>query len=234
MQKIIYALFYSSSGVLTYCWFEFLEYMQDSAFYRIPLLKHISKIPVILVVTLSFLSIWTGSFFYIGENGEYCRGNLYTFQLFLTYGYLLFSEIKVLGHMILTKDVEKKNTFLITLSYIIFPIIFGVLQIFYQDLPLICIGITLSSLQYFLFNVKFEQEREISSSKIHSLSRLFIISYYVDLQTGNMWIPEISSFPTVPGKTIMRHKSILIMPYRSMPMVMYIKTTGILICPCVT
>ena len=61
---------------------------------------------------------------------------------------------------------------------------FCILQIFYQNLPLICIGITLSSLQNFLFNIKFEQEREISNAKIYSLTRLFIISYYVDLQTG--------------------------------------------------
>lgn len=185
VQKVIYALFYSSSAALTYYWFKFLEYMQDSVFYRVPILKHLSRVPVILVVTISFLSIWTGSFFYIDENGAYCRGNLYVLQLFLTYGYLIFSEVKVFFHMILTKDFEKKNTYMIALSYIIFPIIFGVLQIFYQNLPLICIGIALSSLQYFLFSIKFEQEREISNSKIHSLSRLFIISYYINLQTGD-------------------------------------------------
>lgn len=183
-QKIIYALFYSSSAVLAYFWFEFLEYKQDSAFYRIPVLKHISKLPVMIVVTISFLSIWTGSFFYIGEKGEYHRGNLFVLQLFLTYGYLLFSEAKVLFHLIRTKDLEKKNTYWVILTYVIFPIIFGVLQVFYQNLPLICIGITLSSLQNFLFNIKFEQEREVSNAKINSLTRLFIISYYVNLETG--------------------------------------------------
>ena len=184
IQKLIYVLFYSSSGVLTYFWFEFLESKQEYSLLKMPMTKYISKIPVIIVVTLSFLSIWTGSFFYIGANGEYCRGNLYPLMLVLTYGYLLFSEIKVIYLLFRTKDLEKRNTYWVILSYVIFPIIFGILQIFYQNLPLICIGITLSALQNFLFTIKFEQEREINKSKINSLTQLFIISYYVNLQTG--------------------------------------------------
>ncbi len=185
MQKVIYALFYASSGFLTYQWFEFVEYMQNSSFHKNPTLKYLSKIPMLFVVTISLLSIWTGSFFFIDENGQYNRGELFVLQLVLTYGYILFAETKVLFHMLRTKDFEKKNTYLIILSYFIFPIIFGIFQLFNQNMPFLCIGIVLSSLQNFLFNIKFEQEREISNSKIHSLSHLFIISYYINLQSGD-------------------------------------------------
>ena len=51
-------------------------------------------------------------------------------------------------------------------------------------MPYLCMGITLASLQNYLFNVKFEQEREISTSKIQSLTQLFSSSYYLNLKTG--------------------------------------------------
>ncbi len=184
MQKVIYAVFYATSAVLAYRWFVFVEYMQNSIFYKNPKLKQILKIPMLFVVVVSILSIWTNSFFYIGETGEYGRGNLYVLQLCLTYGYILFAALKIILLMFITNEFEKQNTYMIILSYFIFPIIFGVLQISDPNMPYLCIGITLASLQNYLFNVKFEQEREISTSKIQSLSQLFISSYYINLQTG--------------------------------------------------
>ena len=184
MQKIIYAAFYAASAVLSYRWFIFVEYMQNSVFYKNEKLKQIFKIPMLFVVVLSILSIWTKSFFYIGENGEYCRGNLYVLQLVLTYGYILFAATKVILLMFVTHEFEKQNNYIMILSYFIFPIIFGILQISDPTMPYLCMGITLASLQNYLFNVKFEQEREISTSKIQSLTQLFISSYYLNLKTG--------------------------------------------------
>ena len=184
MQKIIYAAFYAASAVLSYRWFIFVEYMQNSVFYKNEKLKQIFKIPMLFVVVLSILSIWTKSFFYIGENGEYCRGNLYVLQLVLTYGYILFAAAKVILLMFATHEFEKQNNYIMILSYFIFPIIFGILQISDPTMPYLCMGITLASLQNYLFNVKFEQEREISTSKIQSLTQLFISSYYLNLKTG--------------------------------------------------
>uniref|UniRef100_UPI004056E639 hybrid sensor histidine kinase/response regulator n=1 Tax=Agathobacter sp. TaxID=2021311 RepID=UPI004056E639 len=198
LQKIIYALFYAASGVLTYRWFVFVEYMQDSIFYKDPVLRQLRKIPMLIVVVISFLSIWTGSFFHIGENGEYIRGPLYVLQLCLTYGYIIFSAIKVLFLMFVTREFEKQNTYMIIVSYFTFPIIFGILQIANQDMPYLCIGITLASFQHYLFSVKFEQERAISASKIHSLTRLFTTSYYLDLQTEKWQYLSIRQKQTEP------------------------------------
>lgn len=184
IQKVIYAVFYATSAVLSYQWFVFVEYMQESVFYRNKLIKQLVKIPVLFVVVLSFLSIWTGSLFYIGANGEYVRGDWYVLQLFMTYGYILFAVFKVVFFMFVTTEFEKQNTYIVILSYFTFPIIFGVLQVFNQNVPYLCIGILLASIQHYLFSVKFEQEREIGVIKIHGLTQLFINSYYLDLKTG--------------------------------------------------
>lgn len=183
IQKIIYAVYYVASAILSYRWFVFVEYMQDSFFYKNPILKIVRKIPLIIVTVISFLSIWTGSFFYIGEQGQYIRGNWYILQLLMTYGYIIFSAIKLLCLMFITKELERQNTYMIIVSYFTFPIIFGILQISNPDMPYLCMGIVLAALQHYLFNVKFEEERAISNSKIHSLTRLFISSYYLNLQT---------------------------------------------------
>ncbi len=184
MQKIIYALYYAASAILSYRWFAYVEYMQDSALYHNPTIRKFTKIPMFFVVAVSVLSLWTHSFFYIDEQGLYCRGPLYIAQLVLTYGYIIFAAGKLALRMIMTKEFEDQNTYMIMLSYFIFPVVFGVLQIAYQNMPFLCVGIAMATLQTYLFYVTFEKERELSSSKIHSLTRLFISSYYLDLQTG--------------------------------------------------
>ena len=184
IQEVIYAAYYASSATLSYRWFAYVEYMQESALYHNPKIRWLTKIPMLFVVSVSVLSLWTNSFFYIDAQGAYCRGPLYFAQLVFTYGYIVFAAGKLALRMFMTKNFEDQNTYMIMLSYFVFPVVFGVLQIVYQNMPFLCMGIAMATLQTYLFYVTFERERELSSSKIHSLSRLFISSYYLDLQTG--------------------------------------------------
>ena len=184
IQEIIYAAYYASSATLSYRWFVYVEYMQESVLYHNPKIRRLTKIPMLFVVIVSVLSLWTHSFFYIDAQGAYCRGPLYIAQLIFTYGYIIFAAGKLALRMFMTKNFEDQNTYMIMLSYFVFPVVFGVLQIVYQNMPFLCMGIAMATLQTYLFYVTFERERELSSSKIHSLSRLFISSYYLDLQTG--------------------------------------------------
>ncbi len=184
IQEIIYAMYYSASAILSYRWFAYVEYMQDSVLYFNKRIRLLLKVPMFFVVACSALSIWTGWFFYIDANGVYCRGSWYIPQLIFTYGYLIFAAGKLAIKMFATKEFENQNTYMIMLSYFVFPVVFGVLQISYASMPFLCMGIAMASLQTYLFFVTFEKERELSSSKIHSLSRLFISSHYLNLQTG--------------------------------------------------
>ncbi|MBQ3558592.1 MAG: response regulator [Agathobacter sp.] len=184
IQEIIYAAYYASSATISYRWFVYVEYMQESALYHNPKIRRLTKIPMMFVVIVSVLSLWTHSFFYIDAQGAYCRGPLYIAQLVFTYGYIVFAAGKLALRMFMTKNFEDQNTYMIMLSYFVFPVVFGILQIVYQNMPFLCMGIAMATLQTYLFYVTFERERELSSSKIHSLSRLFISSYYLDLQTG--------------------------------------------------
>ena len=185
LQPFIYALYYSGSAMLSYRWFVYVEYMQDSIFCKNNLAKRLAQIPVIIVVGMSVMSIWTGWYFYVDQStGAYCRGDWFVPQLIMTYGYIVFSAVKVTIRMFFTKEFEKQNTYLIMLSYFVFPVVFGILQMFSPEMPYLCIGIAMATFQTYLFNVNFEQERELSTSKIHSFTRLFISSYYMDLQTG--------------------------------------------------
>lgn len=184
IQELIYAAYYTASAILSYQWFAYVEYMQDSKLYFNTKIRMLVRIPMLCVVIVAILSIWTGSFFYIDAQGVYYRGPLYVAQLVFTYGYILFAAGKLTIQLMSTKDFETQNTYMIMLSYLVFPMVFGVLQIAYHDKPFLCMGIALATLQTYLFYVTYEKERELSSSKIHSLSRLFISSYYLNLQTG--------------------------------------------------
>lgn len=184
VQELIYAAYYASSAILSYRWFAYVEYMQESVLYHNSKIRLLTKLPMMFVVVVAVLSIWTHSFFYIDTQGTYCRGPLYEAQLVFTYGYILFAAGKLLIQLLTTKDFQTQNTYLIMLSYFVFPVVFGVLQVVYQDSPFLCIGIAMATLQTYLFYVTYEKERELSSSKIHSLGRLFISSHYMDLRTG--------------------------------------------------
>lgn len=184
MQRMIYSVFYATSAVIGHRWFVYVEYMQESVFYKNPVVRKLSKLPMLFVVIVSVLSIWKGYFFYIDDQGAYCRGDWYVIQLVLTYGYIIFAAGKLAFRLAMTKDFEAQNTYMIMLSYFIFPVVFGILQVAYTDKPFLCIGIALATLQTYLFYVTYEKERALSSSKIHSLTRLFISSYYLNLQTG--------------------------------------------------
>ena len=184
LQKIIYAAYYSASAVLAYRCFFYVEYMQESVFYTNSIVRRIVRVPMYFVVIMAYVSIGTGYFFQVDPELGYVRGPGYVPQLVLTYGYIIFSAIKVTIRMFCTRNFEKQNTYLIMLSYFVFPVVFGVLQAFYYDMPYLCIGIALATLQTYLFNVNFEQERERSTNKIQSLTRLFMSSFYLDVQTG--------------------------------------------------
>lgn len=184
MQKLVYAAYYSASAVLSYRWFAYVEYMQDSVLYHNPLVNGIIRIPMYFVVVVAYASIWTESFFKVDPELGYVRGPLYVPQLVFTYGYIVFSAVKVIFKMFATRNFEMQNTYLIMLSYFVFPVVFGVLQVFYYDQPFLCIGIAMASLQTYLFNVNFERERERSTNKIQSVTRLFISAYYMDMLTG--------------------------------------------------
>jgi len=70
VQPIVYAAYYSASAVLSYRWFVYVEYMQNSLFYRNALVSKIAKIPMLVVVVISVVSMWTDTFFYIKEQGQ--------------------------------------------------------------------------------------------------------------------------------------------------------------------
>ncbi len=184
VEKIIYAIYYASSALMSYSWFLYTEYWQDSIFYKSTFLKYAAKVPMLWVVVASVLSIWNEYFFVIDADGVYQRGPGYLWQIVITYGYILLSAIKTSMHMFITRDFKQQNTYLIMLSHFAFPVVFGVLQITNQNQPYLCIGISLAVMQSYLFVQNFEMERELSYSKIHSLSRLFISSYYLDVKTG--------------------------------------------------
>ena len=184
VQSLVYSAYYASSAILSYRWFAYVEYMQDSVLYHNSKIRQLTKIPMLIVVIVSVLSLWTHSFFYIDAQGGYVRGPIYVVQLVLTYGYILFAAGKLTLRLLTTRDFETQNTYMIMLSYFVFPVVFGILQVVYYDRPFLCMGIAMATLQTYLFYVTFERERELSSSKIHSLSRLFISSYYMDLRTG--------------------------------------------------
>ena len=53
LQKIIYAVYYSSSAIVSFRWFIYVEFMQGSVFYKNKVANTLSRIPMWFVVRVA-------------------------------------------------------------------------------------------------------------------------------------------------------------------------------------
>lgn len=180
------ALYFVFSALISYFWFLYAEYLQDSTlFSRRRIVVVLISLPMVFVVIMSFVSIKTGYFFYIDELGHYHRGDGHLLHTLLAYSYLIITGIKAIIKSFMKKYRKQKREYFTITSFMVYPLFFGYLQTMFYDLPLLCIGIVLAMLQSYLYIQSFEKEHHTNLSVILSYNKLFISSYYADLETGD-------------------------------------------------
>ena len=141
---------------------------------------YLSFIPTLILIVLTFLTLKFRFFFYI--NGEYIKGPYYFLVLLFVYGYLLLIGIKNFILYFNKKYYLKKEILLSLSSFVIFPLIFGIIQAFHTGISIICLGTTISLVQVFISM----QNKRITIDSLTKLNNRDKLMQHLDSKINNV------------------------------------------------
>lgn len=139
-------------------------------------------VPLILLALLLICSAYTGCVFHFDENMQYHRGKFYYFQHILSYGYIVAASAKMLILSSKKKYIAYKEDFLLTASFVIPPIICGILQIILQQIPILSVGIVISFLLAYINSLN----TLISADQLTGLNNRRTLFSYISSKAENM------------------------------------------------
>ncbi len=147
---IINALYFISVEITSFLWFMTFETIQDSIFLRKRSCFYAALLPGIVTIALIVSSYWTGWFFYIDGANTYHRGRGYYLLEVLLYGYVLFSCLKALYKASKKEYRMKRSEYMLMASFIVFPLLFGIVQLFTPTISMVSMGIVLAILRVYI------------------------------------------------------------------------------------
>ena len=138
------------SGLLSLLWLVFAELRFGYSPSEHKKAFILAAIPVALVGLLSYASIFTGWFFSFDENGVYQRGPLWIYQTAVPYIYFLFTTLHALRIAARTNSKIKKKALYTIASFVIFPVVGALLQMFIGTHPFVAPATVISIFLVFL------------------------------------------------------------------------------------
>lgn len=142
-------LYFIFSGVLGYHWLIYSETILETDISKDKKKEHLCMIPLIILMLLTVSSYWTGWIYYIDSDMVYHRGTLHILQIIIGIGYLVVASVRALMYALKKENYINRSQYLTLTSFGLFPLVASVLQIFWGQLPLLAVGITLSVLNIF-------------------------------------------------------------------------------------
>ena len=140
------ALYELSSILMGYYWLCYVETALDSRFIKTKYLKHIAKIPVVIIIVGVIASVYHGSFFYIDDNNVYHRGPYVMVHVAMCQLYSIVTSLHAFIKSVRCKVYLKKKEYRILSMFLIFPLIIGIIQIIAPSIPSVSVGVTLAFL----------------------------------------------------------------------------------------
>lgn len=179
---VVNCLYLFQAGHLGYSWYLFSEATLDRPSFHNRIKRYISAVPIFILLILCVSSYWTGNIFYIDETNSYTRGDLYFLQPLISYSYIIYSAIKalILGRM-QTNHIKHLECRALA-SFLILPLLAGIIQLFNQKIPTLCVGISLSLLTVFMTF----QEHQISLDSLTGLNNRFRLHRYLESRLQNL------------------------------------------------
>lgn len=156
LRYLIDIVYYLLAGFVSYLWFLYSEFTQQSSLVTSKRKKLLGALPVTAFNILLLTTPWTHLLFYIDEQGTFHHGSLYILQTTVLFGYLVFTSAKAFIRAQNKSDYANRSKYLTISSFCVFPMVCGIWQIFFTDSPVLSMGITLALLQVYI-NLQNEQ-----------------------------------------------------------------------------
>ena len=129
-----------------YYWLCYVENALDSKFIKTKYLKHIAKLPVIIIIGGVIASVYTGALFYIDTNNVYHRGDYVLIHVAMSYLYLIITSVHAFIKSFTCNNYLKAKEYRILSVFLIFLLILGIIQIIFPAVPSVGVGVTLAFL----------------------------------------------------------------------------------------
>lgn len=160
---------------LSYTWFLYTDCIIHPANSENIIRQLFYALPLLIITMLAVLSNSFGLLFYIDTGNIYRHGSCYILQYMVSYGYILCAAYRAIIQALREKNYVKRQEFFTLGSFVILPLLGGLIQFSIYGLPTICVGITLSI--FYIF-VTF-QEREISLDPLTKLNNRYQLNKYL-------------------------------------------------------
>lgn len=142
LNKVINAVCISCIVLGCYFWFRYIEDRLRLPSTRSRKLYRLFMVPMLVTVSLDFLSIFTGWLFYIDSSGSYQSTDLFLFaHTTVNYFYLSVATVFSIHAARHAKSKEMRSEYFIYSLYMVAPLISGFLEEYFPTVPLLALNI---------------------------------------------------------------------------------------------
>ena len=133
-----------------YFWFRFIEDRLHLGFSENRLINFLLRLPLLAIIALDFISIFTGLIFYIDAQSHYQVTQLFNIHTAVNYFYLLIPTIYSVKCAWKERSKQNRNEYMTYAIYMIAPLISGTLEDVFPHVPLLALNIFMMILILFL------------------------------------------------------------------------------------
>ena len=132
-------------GMCAYGWYLYTEKVYGDVDLSIKdYLRNAS--PLFILAVILVISQFNGCVFYFDEQGIYHRGFLFYIQHILSYGYIMCASALCLGRALRDDNILHRDELFQMATFAVPPVICAFIQVFFQKLPILSVGIVISFL----------------------------------------------------------------------------------------
>lgn len=197
--------FYIVSYLTSYLSFLYAECELQSAWVFDRRKRGLLTIPTLVLCLLTVLTLKFKFFFYIDQDNNYTKGPLYFPMLFLVYGHMIAIGVKALILLPRKKYYVLRPKMITLCSFVVFPLLAGAVQAFFNGISIISMGCTIAAVQVFINIQKTritidpltelsnrtkmmqQLEKSMTQARADSTRKLYLIMLDVD---GFKWIND--------------------------------------------
>lgn len=183
------AIYEISSTMMGYYWLCYVEMSLDSKFIKTKYLKHIAKLPVIVIIAGVIVSAYTGALFYIDSDNIYHRGEYVMIHVAMSYLYLIITSVHAFIKSLICKNYLKAKEYRILSMFLIFLLILGIIQLIFPSVPSVGVGVTLAFLFVYidLQNLLITVDALTGLNNKKQLMRFLSSKIKADSDNGNLY-----------------------------------------------
>ena len=131
--------------ISSYYWFRYIEAKISEEFLNSTLFKFLSLVPLAIAIIMIVISPWTGLVYYYDASNQYQHGPAYSTMFILAISYLLFATIHLFIALRHPHSNDQARDYLVSSGFLVFPIFFGLVDIFIPNLPIMELALLFGS-----------------------------------------------------------------------------------------